>query len=235
MARAYFYIFDQGQNWTVRYERRNYGMFGTEAAAYAQAMQWARDQGKDGHDAQVFTRRANGKYRASWSSACDAYPTGIPSIPARDGTAAAPASPHLLAALTLALVLAASAASADDAASGSLRICRQAGIVDVNAGKPIPIPSGATFVDNGVLKASQAGDAAPRLRVATTEASQIIATAKCTVAPGRVSRNSTATGMRVDDSKLLAATRGEGGEPAGWPGTLYLDAIFAADFRSEVP
>jgi hypothetical protein len=236
MARAYFYILDRGPYWTVRYERRNYEMFSTEAAAYAQAMQWARDQGKDGHDAQVFTRRDNGKYRVCWSSSRDAYPTGVPRIPPEEGTGPVPAKLPLLAALALGVVLAASSASAEDAASGTLKICRQSGIVDVNSGKPIVIPSGATFVDNstlkgGMLKMPPSGDATPRIRVATTAAVQIAANAKCTTAPARISRNDAGTGVLAADGKLLSAARGAGGQPAGWPGTFYLDATIATDFR----
>jgi hypothetical protein len=97
MARAYFYIVDQGANWTIQYERRNYGMFGSEAAAYSQATQWARDQGKEGHDGKVFTRLANGKYRVRWSFARDTYPAEALSSP--DGTVIVPLMPRLIAAL----------------------------------------------------------------------------------------------------------------------------------------
>jgi hypothetical protein len=235
MARAYFYILDQGPYWTVRYERRNYGLFSTEATAYSQAMQWARDQGKDGHDAQVFTRRDNGKYRVCWSFARDAYPTGVPRIPPQEGAATAPAKLPLLAVLALALVVAASSASAEDAASGTLRICRQAGVVDVNTGKPIAIPSGATFIDNSTLENSalkmSPADATPRIRVATTANAQIAANAKCTMAPARISRNDAGTGVQAAESKRLLAARGAGGEPADWPGNFYLDATIATDFR----
>jgi hypothetical protein len=235
MARAYFYILDQGPYWTVRYERRNYSAFSTEAGAYAQAMQWARDQGKNGHDAQVFTRRDNGKYRVCWSFARDAYPTGVPRIPQEDA-ATVPAKLPLLAVLSLALVLAASSASAEEAALGTLQICRQLGVVDVNTGKPIAIPSGATFVDdstpkNSALMTSPSGDATPRLRVATTATAQIAANAKCTMAPARISRSDASAALRVADGKRLLAARGAGGEPANWPGNFYLEATIATDFR----
>jgi hypothetical protein len=236
MARAYFYILERGPYWTVRYERRDYEMFSSEAAAYSQAMQWARDQGKDGHDAQVFTRRANGKYRVCWSSLRDPYPTGVPRIPLPEAIAAVPAKRILPAALAIALVLAVSSASAQEPASGTLEICRQAGIVDVNAGKPIAIPSGATFVDNSpsrnnVLQISPTGDTTVRIRVATTAAAQIPADARCTVAPARISRTDAGTGARVADGKQLSAARGAGGLPADWPGNLYLEATVATDFR----
>jgi hypothetical protein len=99
MARAYFFIVDQGPNWTIRYERRSYGMFGSEAAAYSQATQWARDQGKNGHDGQVYTRLANGKYRVRWSFARDTYPAEALSSSPLDDAAVASVMPHLLAAL----------------------------------------------------------------------------------------------------------------------------------------
>jgi hypothetical protein len=74
MARAYFFVVDQGSSWTIRYEKRNYGMYASEATAFAQATEWARDQGKNGHDGQVLTRAGNGKYRTRWSFARDPYP-----------------------------------------------------------------------------------------------------------------------------------------------------------------
>jgi hypothetical protein len=51
---------------------------------------------------------------------------------------------RLLAALTFAFAIASIDAMAQDDPTGTVRICRQAGVVDINAGMPIGIPRGAT-------------------------------------------------------------------------------------------
>jgi hypothetical protein len=232
MARAYFYVVDQGPNWTIRYESRNYGMFVSEEAAYSQATQWARNQGKDGHDGQVFTRAGNGKYSVRWSFAHDVYPAAELHPSPQDGIVDTPVMlPQLLAALMVALFLASPHASAEDTASGTVEICRQEGIVDVYTGKPIGIPAGATFADNGSSRNPPVGDSAHPFRIATIEAAQIAAKASCAVVRARITQNIAGAGVRAADGRRLSPARAASGDLTGWPGNLYLFARIASDFQ----
>jgi hypothetical protein len=231
MARAYFYIVDQGPNWTIRFERRNYGMFVSEAAAYSQATEWARNQGKNGHDGKVFTRTSAGTYRLQWCFSRDSYPAAALRPAAPEGAAILPLIPRVVAATALALMLAGTGAFAEGGPSGSVEICRQTGIVDAYTGKPIAIPSGATFVENGTIIGAPHADEAPRIRIATIEAAQIAANAACTVARAQVSGETSSAALRAAEGRRLSPSRAPSAGPAGWPGALYLFATMSGFVR----
>jgi hypothetical protein len=147
----------------------------------------------------------------------------------RDRTRSVPI--RLLAALTLALIFSMSRASAEESPLGTVQICRLAGIIDVYTGKPIVIPRGATFVDNGMLRDPSVGDNARRVRIATIEAAQIAATAACTVARAQISKNMAGIAVRAADGRRLSPSPAVSGGLAEWPGNLYLFGTIASDFR----
>jgi hypothetical protein len=148
-----------------------------------------------------------------------------------DRTESAPMQPRLLAALTLALLFSMSHASAEESPLGTVEICRLGGIIDAYTGKPIVIPRGATFVDNGALRDPAVSDNARRVRIATIEAAQIAANAVCTVARAQISKNMAGIAVRATDGRRLSPSPAVSGGLADWPGNLYLFGTIASDFR----
>ena len=67
--------------------------------------------------------------------------------------------------------------------SGTIEICRQPGVVDTQAGKPIAIPLGATFADVGTIKGPNDGDSYRPLWIATIEVSGALRTGETPAPP----------------------------------------------------
>jgi hypothetical protein len=139
--------------------------------------------------------------------------------------------------------------------SGTIEICRQPGVVDTHAGKPIAIPLGATLADVGTIKGPNDGDSYRPLWIATIEVAQIGADASCVMARARIKENIETLTLRIVDDRLLSPFGGSGfflrmdgtavarnplerdSNPGAfrdlieWPGDLNLIATVTSDFE----
>jgi hypothetical protein len=75
MAHHKYYVVFHGGQWKVSYNEKHYGPYANQRAAYMDAAKAANEQGKQGHQAQVFIqRRDNNQWRAEWTYGKDPYP-----------------------------------------------------------------------------------------------------------------------------------------------------------------
>lgn len=75
MAHARYLVAERTVGWFISFEQDHYGPFpGGRVAALIAAVQAAQQAGKDGHDACVRLRAADGSVRIVWVFGSDSYP-----------------------------------------------------------------------------------------------------------------------------------------------------------------
>lgn len=74
MARSVFYVVLNQNQWKIKFGEQHYGPYETQAKAIRQAVDWAHDHGKKGHDAQVLVQGQNNQFRTEWTYGNDPYP-----------------------------------------------------------------------------------------------------------------------------------------------------------------
>ncbi|MBZ9739986.1 MULTISPECIES: DUF2188 domain-containing protein [unclassified Mesorhizobium] len=68
MANVRYYVSQEGDRWTVRYDGRDYP-FGSQSAAVLAAVKAATSACSFGHEAEVLRKGDDGKWRTEWPSA----------------------------------------------------------------------------------------------------------------------------------------------------------------------
>ncbi len=63
MALATYAVVRAGNNWTVKYDKQNYGTYKTQQDAVNNAIKTAHRVGEQGHDAQVLVQGIDNRLR----------------------------------------------------------------------------------------------------------------------------------------------------------------------------
>ncbi|HYD70865.1 hypothetical protein [Azospirillum sp.] len=75
MAHAHYLVAEKATGWFITMEESSYGPFpGGRNGALIAAVQAAQQAGKDGHDAHVRLRAADGTVNTAWTFGSDPYP-----------------------------------------------------------------------------------------------------------------------------------------------------------------
>ncbi|HEY0835634.1 MAG TPA: hypothetical protein VGE72_17155 [Azospirillum sp.] len=75
MAHAHYLVAEKATGWFITMEESSYGPFpGGRTGALIAAVQAAQQAGKDGHDAHVRLRAADGSVDTAWTFGSDPYP-----------------------------------------------------------------------------------------------------------------------------------------------------------------
>jgi len=66
MALATYAVVRNGDAWTIKYDKQNYGTFKTQQAAVTHAIKTAHSVGEKGHDAQVLIQGVDNRLHVEW-------------------------------------------------------------------------------------------------------------------------------------------------------------------------
>jgi hypothetical protein len=74
MARAQYFVVNQGGEWKIKHQDKHYGPYPTQKAAIKAAVDAAHTTGDKGLDAQVLVQGVNNQFRTEWTYGNDPYP-----------------------------------------------------------------------------------------------------------------------------------------------------------------
>ncbi|MBY0510788.1 MAG: DUF2188 domain-containing protein [Rhodospirillaceae bacterium] len=66
MAQATYAVVRDGNFWTVKYDKKNYGKYKTQQEAVNNAIKTAHRIGEQGHEAQVLVQGIDNRLRVEW-------------------------------------------------------------------------------------------------------------------------------------------------------------------------